>query len=185
MKALPFMVKGPEKLNMRWVSFQEGVRFSERTREAGTPDAEPFGAAVVSAELDSTPLPAITTAAAATAPGTAQRMEEGEVLHDVHPPRAAGSVDPPEGGVTALRGGFNRLAAAHNVGRVLQPDYPIETERLLLRPLDPDDVDDLHAYQSRADVCRYIPYEPRTRDRSRNGSPTRTEPARRSTRRAR
>jgi RimJ/RimL family protein N-acetyltransferase len=27
-----------------------------------------------------------------------------------------------------------------------------------------DDVDDIHAYQSRPDVCRYVPFEPRTRD---------------------
>jgi RimJ/RimL family protein N-acetyltransferase len=27
-----------------------------------------------------------------------------------------------------------------------------------------EDVDDLHAYHSREDVCRYLPYEPRTRD---------------------
>jgi RimJ/RimL family protein N-acetyltransferase len=48
---------------------------------------------------------------------------------------------------------------------VLKPDYPIRTERLLLRPLDPlTDVDAVHAYQSRPDVCRYIPYEPRSRD---------------------
>jgi RimJ/RimL family protein N-acetyltransferase len=48
---------------------------------------------------------------------------------------------------------------------VLKPDYPIETERLLLRPLDPDnDVDDLHAFQSREEVCRYIPYPPLTRE---------------------
>ena len=48
---------------------------------------------------------------------------------------------------------------------MLHPDFPIETDRLLLRPLDPDrDVDDVLAYQSRADVCRYIPYEPRTRE---------------------
>ena len=48
---------------------------------------------------------------------------------------------------------------------MLKPDYPIETERLLLRPLDPaTDVDALLAYQSRPDVCRYIPYEPRTRE---------------------
>ena len=48
---------------------------------------------------------------------------------------------------------------------MLNPDYPIETDRLLLRPLNPDkDVDDVLAYQSRADVCRYIPYEPRTRE---------------------
>jgi RimJ/RimL family protein N-acetyltransferase len=46
---------------------------------------------------------------------------------------------------------------------VLQPDYPIRTERLVLRPLGSGDVDAVHAYQSRADVCRYIPYFPRSR----------------------
>jgi RimJ/RimL family protein N-acetyltransferase len=44
-------------------------------------------------------------------------------------------------------------------------DFPIETDRLIIRPLDPDkDVDDVFAYQSQPDVCRYIPYEPRTRE---------------------
>jgi RimJ/RimL family protein N-acetyltransferase len=47
---------------------------------------------------------------------------------------------------------------------VLAPDYPVETERLLLRPLTPDDVDAVHAYQSHPDVCAYVPYEPRTRE---------------------
>jgi len=48
---------------------------------------------------------------------------------------------------------------------VLRPDYPILTERLSLRPFDPaTDVDDVYAYQSREDVCRYIPYSPRTGD---------------------
>ena len=47
---------------------------------------------------------------------------------------------------------------------MLKPDYPIETERLLLRPLEAGDVEALHAYQSRPDVCRYIPYEPRSRE---------------------
>jgi RimJ/RimL family protein N-acetyltransferase len=47
---------------------------------------------------------------------------------------------------------------------VLAPDYPVLTDRLTLRPLHPaSDVDAVHAYQSRADVCRYIPYEPRSR----------------------
>ena len=41
----------------------------------------------------------------------------------------------------------------------LRPDYPIRTERLLLRPLTSGDVDALHAYRSRADVCRYVPFE--------------------------
>jgi RimJ/RimL family protein N-acetyltransferase len=47
---------------------------------------------------------------------------------------------------------------------MLRPDFPIRTKRLLLRPLESGDVDAVHAYQSRADVCRYIPYSPRTRD---------------------
>jgi RimJ/RimL family protein N-acetyltransferase len=47
---------------------------------------------------------------------------------------------------------------------VLHPDYPIETERLLLRPITLDDADDLHSYQSIPDVCRYIPPEPRNRE---------------------
>jgi RimJ/RimL family protein N-acetyltransferase len=47
---------------------------------------------------------------------------------------------------------------------VLTPDFPIGTERLLLRPLVTADVGALHAYQSRPDVCRYIPYEPRTKE---------------------
>ena len=46
---------------------------------------------------------------------------------------------------------------------MLKPDFPIETERLLLRPLVATDLDAMHAYQSQAEVCRYIPYEPRTR----------------------
>jgi RimJ/RimL family protein N-acetyltransferase len=48
---------------------------------------------------------------------------------------------------------------------MLKPDYPIQTERLWLRPIDPaTDVDAVLDYQSRPDVCRYIPYSPRTRD---------------------
>jgi RimJ/RimL family protein N-acetyltransferase len=43
-------------------------------------------------------------------------------------------------------------------------DYPIKTERLLLRPLTLDDVDAVHAYQSNEEVCRYVPFEPRSRE---------------------
>src|SRR3954452_12235253 len=46
----------------------------------------------------------------------------------------------------------------------LAPTYPVRTERLLLRPLTPEDVDAVHAYQSLAEVCAYVPYEPRTRE---------------------
>jgi RimJ/RimL family protein N-acetyltransferase len=41
---------------------------------------------------------------------------------------------------------------------------PLPTERLILRTMTPVDVDDVHSYQSRADVCRYLPFEPRSRD---------------------
>jgi len=47
---------------------------------------------------------------------------------------------------------------------MLAPDYPIATARLRLRPVAVEDAPALAAYQSLADVCRYIPYEPRGAD---------------------
>jgi RimJ/RimL family protein N-acetyltransferase len=44
---------------------------------------------------------------------------------------------------------------------MLHPDYPIRTERLLLRPLTEADAAALADYQSREDVVRYVPYPPR------------------------
>ena len=41
--------------------------------------------------------------------------------------------------------------------------YPIRTARLALRPLTPDDADDLVAYRSRPDVCRWVPFTPMDR----------------------
>lgn len=41
---------------------------------------------------------------------------------------------------------------------------PIRTERLLLRSYTPDDLDALHAMHSRADVARYVYWEPRTHE---------------------
>ncbi len=41
---------------------------------------------------------------------------------------------------------------------------PIRTERLVLRLMTPGDVDDVHAYQGREDVCRYLLHEARTRE---------------------
>jgi RimJ/RimL family protein N-acetyltransferase len=46
----------------------------------------------------------------------------------------------------------------------LRPVYPVPTRRLLLRPLTVADVDALLAYRSRPDVCRYVPFEPMTRE---------------------
>ena len=39
----------------------------------------------------------------------------------------------------------------------------IETARLILRPFNSDDFDDLYAYQSRPDVARYLHWEARDR----------------------
>jgi RimJ/RimL family protein N-acetyltransferase len=46
----------------------------------------------------------------------------------------------------------------------LRPSYPIGTERLRLRPLTTADVPALLSYRGRADICRYLPFEPMTRD---------------------
>jgi RimJ/RimL family protein N-acetyltransferase len=41
---------------------------------------------------------------------------------------------------------------------------PIETERLVLRPFTTDDFDSLYAYQSRADVARWLLWDARTEE---------------------
>jgi RimJ/RimL family protein N-acetyltransferase len=41
---------------------------------------------------------------------------------------------------------------------------PMRTERLLLRTMTVEDIDDIHAYQSLPEVTRYLPFEPRSRD---------------------
>ena len=46
----------------------------------------------------------------------------------------------------------------------LRPRYPVTTPRLLIRPLTPADADGLLAYRSVPDVCRYVPFEPQTRE---------------------
>jgi len=47
---------------------------------------------------------------------------------------------------------------------VLKPDYPINTDRLLLRPYNLDDLDDLYDIQSRPQVARYLYWSARDRD---------------------
>lgn len=51
---------------------------------------------------------------------------------------------------------------------VLQPDFPIETERLTLRPFRESDFDDLYAIQSRADVTRFLYWGVRSPDEVRD-----------------
>lgn len=41
---------------------------------------------------------------------------------------------------------------------------PLATERLTLRLMAEGDIDDVHAYRSREDVCQYLLYEPRSRE---------------------
>jgi RimJ/RimL family protein N-acetyltransferase len=40
------------------------------------------------------------------------------------------------------------------------PEYPIRTERLILRPITPADAAEMHVYKSDPDAVRYVPYEP-------------------------
>jgi RimJ/RimL family protein N-acetyltransferase len=47
---------------------------------------------------------------------------------------------------------------------VFAPEFPIETERLLLRPYQDGDFEALHAIESRADVNRYLYSEARGTD---------------------
>ncbi|WP_433717154.1 GNAT family N-acetyltransferase [Actinoplanes sp. CA-051413] len=51
---------------------------------------------------------------------------------------------------------------------MFQPSYPMRTPRLALRPITVDDLDDVHAWQSRPDVVQWMAgAEPRTREQSR------------------
>jgi RimJ/RimL family protein N-acetyltransferase len=46
---------------------------------------------------------------------------------------------------------------------MFEPEYPIRTERLLLRPYRPSDTDAVYAYQRLPEIHRYLYTEPRTR----------------------
>ncbi len=43
---------------------------------------------------------------------------------------------------------------------MLKPDYPLTTERLVLRPFAAADLEDVLAYRGLAEVARYVPFEP-------------------------
>jgi RimJ/RimL family protein N-acetyltransferase len=51
---------------------------------------------------------------------------------------------------------------------VLWPEYPIRTDRLILRPFEADDLDALSDIQSRPDVARFLYWAPRDRERVRS-----------------
>ncbi|MBB5873359.1 RimJ/RimL family protein N-acetyltransferase [Allocatelliglobosispora scoriae] len=50
---------------------------------------------------------------------------------------------------------------------MLLPAYPLMTERLTLRPFAAGDLDDLHAFHSRPEVARYLYWEARDREQTR------------------
>lgn len=49
----------------------------------------------------------------------------------------------------------------------MKPDWPLETERLVLRPYNESDLDNLHAIYSLPEVARWLYYEPTTLEESR------------------
>jgi RimJ/RimL family protein N-acetyltransferase len=50
----------------------------------------------------------------------------------------------------------------------MSPDWPLETERLTLRPFVEDDFDAMHAMRSSPDVSRYLYQEPATPEQTRD-----------------
>ncbi|MGW3352966.1 GNAT family N-acetyltransferase [Nonomuraea rubra] len=50
---------------------------------------------------------------------------------------------------------------------MITPRYPLTTSRLVLRPFTADDLDAVHAYESRPDVARYLYWAARDRDATR------------------
>ena len=49
----------------------------------------------------------------------------------------------------------------------MKPDWPLETERLVLRPYTDADLENLHAIYSRPEIARWLYYEPTTLEESR------------------
>lgn len=47
---------------------------------------------------------------------------------------------------------------------LVQPSYPVRTDRLRLRPVSLNDLDAIHSYRSMPDVARYLPHEPHSRE---------------------
>ena len=58
---------------------------------------------------------------------------------------------------------------------MLRPDYPIKTDRLVLRPFTATDLDALHAYQQLPEVARYLMWPARDRDQTRTALKYRIE----------
>jgi RimJ/RimL family protein N-acetyltransferase len=52
------------------------------------------------------------------------------------------------------------------VAGVLRPDYPIKTDRLVLRPFVADDLDAMYGYQQLPEVARYLMWPARSREQT-------------------
>ncbi|MFD9736470.1 GNAT family N-acetyltransferase [Umezawaea sp. NPDC059074] len=50
---------------------------------------------------------------------------------------------------------------------MVKPEFPITTERLVLRPFTMDDLDAVHAWQALPEVARFLYWSARTREESR------------------
>jgi len=68
-----------------------------------------------------------------------------------------------EGGRAPGPAGWHDGVVPNHVQPELRPEYPVRTERLLLRPLSVDDAEALWVYRSQPDVCRYVPFPPMDR----------------------
>lgn len=60
----------------------------------------------------------------------------------------------------------SEIEEAHGLTGLPYAACDIRTERLLLRPLNKNDLDDVHAYQKRKDVVRYLHWEVHDHDES-------------------
>ena len=74
-----------------------------------------------------------------------------------------GGIEPPTG--TRQGSGMRRVSSMSSPRLPYEFNRPLLTPRLVLRLMTTADVDAVHAYQSRDDVCRYLLFEPRDRDR--------------------
>src|SRR3954454_7821923 len=101
------------------------------------------------------------TRSAATSCGPSSSPASRVASRSTSPPPGMGSCSPASGSRRPSRPRRRNTDTAP----VLVLEHPVRTPRLLLRPIDAvGDVDAIHAYASREDVCRYIPWTPKSRE---------------------
>ena len=87
--------------------------------------------------------------------GASRRDRDSGALRAAHVNRLARDVDTGKGQLAFVRH-TGDSAALTGGGMTLYPNYPIRTERLVLRPFTRGDVDAVYAYRRREDVARYL-----------------------------